>query len=715
MTTWTAEIQELEGFNKSLSGQLPELEKELERLIIADDENIALLYSRRCLEVIVNDLCESELNRPRKSEPLKGVIDRLNKEEKIPSHIITSMQNLNSLSVYGTHPKEFDPRQVKPVLINLATVVEWYMKYKGIDTRSVSGSGSEAGLESGSEKKENTETLKSQEQALIGQKGSSRKRNITILGSLLVILLIFVLVFDVFNLISKDKFTEIRDPDGKISIAVIPFENLTGDSSLNFWQSGISEFLINDLGNSEELSVLSSQVISEVLETKGEIRTLSVSPAVARDVARKIRAGTHITGNYLGAEDNVSIMVNLVNTDNGALIWSSKVDGALVSGQYRHLLDSLSDLVRNFLELRAMEKQANEDFLNAYPNSAEAYRYYIDGLHAIVVLDYETAIELLLKAIEIDPDFTFAAFYLAWAYNNQGPQEETCRWTQEAFSLKNNLPSKYHNWIDLWYACCISDNEDNIRKYCNLLEKSGINSRFFWYDLGVTYQTVLIEYDKAVLAFEKVDELNRQWGNDWNYLPYYNNYSKALSLAGRPEEVFKIIEKGLQINPASNAMILNKIPANVLLGDTVAVEKNILEYWTNSTASDSRKEFWIGRMYSTGKDTVNAVKHFRKAYDLDPEDINNYAYLTYFSLKSDKYLDEGLGMADIGLNKWPENEFSFWIKGLALHKSGKHKEGLEYLRKAEERAIGYNYWLEQDIDEIEQALAKAEGNESDTN
>jgi len=711
MTTWTAEIQELEGFNKSLSGQLPELEKELERLIIADDENIALLYSRRCLEVIVNDLCESELNRPRKSEPLKGVIDRLNKEEKIPSHIITSMQNLNSLSVYGTHPKEFDPRQVKPVLINLATIVEWYMKYKGVND----GSGSEAGLESGSEKKENAENLKSPEKALIGQKGTSRKRNLTILGSFLVILIVFMLVFDVFNFISNDKFTEIRDLDGKISIAVMPFENLTGDSSLNFWQNGISEFLINDLGNSEELSVLSSQVISEVLETKGEVKTLSVSPAVARDVARKIRAGTHITGNYLGAGDNVSIMVDLVNADNGALIWSSKVDGALVNGRYRYLLDSLSGLVRNFLEIRAMENQANEDFLNAYPNSAEAYRYYIDGLHAIVVLDYATAIELLLKAIEIDPDFTFAAFYLAWAYNNQGPQEEACRWTQEAYELKNNLPSKYHNWIDLWYADFVSGNGDDMRKYCNLLENSGLNSRFFWYDLGVTYQTILQEYDKAVLAFEKVDELNRQWGNDWNYLQYYDNYSEALSLAGRPEEAHKIIKKGLQINPASIGLILEQIPANVLLGDTVAVEKNILDYWTNSTASDTRKEFWIGRMYSNGKDTVNAVKHFRKSYDLDPDDISNYAWLTYHLLKSDKYLDEGLGMADIGLNKWPEHEVSFWIKGLALHKSGKHQEALEYLRKAEERAIRYIYLLEHDIDESEKALAKAEGNKSDTN
>ena len=130
MTIWSDEIKELNMLYESFKGQLPGLEKELGKLVKADDENMILLYSRRCLEVIVTDLCERELNRPRKTEPLKGIIDKLNKEEKVPSHIITSMQHLNSLSTFGAHPKEFDLEQVKPVLNNLAIIIRWYLKYK---------------------------------------------------------------------------------------------------------------------------------------------------------------------------------------------------------------------------------------------------------------------------------------------------------------------------------------------------------------------------------------------------------------------------------------------------------------------------------------------------------------------------------------------------------------------------------------------------------
>jgi eukaryotic-like serine/threonine-protein kinase len=132
MVIWSSEIKEIEKLYESLKGQLSVLEKELAQLIRTEDSNVIMLYSRRCLEVIVEDLCECELKRPRKTEPLQGIIDKLNKEGKVPSHIVASMHGLNSLSTFGTHPKDFDPEQVKPVLINLDIIIKWYLKYKGI-------------------------------------------------------------------------------------------------------------------------------------------------------------------------------------------------------------------------------------------------------------------------------------------------------------------------------------------------------------------------------------------------------------------------------------------------------------------------------------------------------------------------------------------------------------------------------------------------------
>ena len=72
MAIWTSEIKELDKLYESLKGQLPDLEKELGKLIKADDENMILLYSRRCLEVIVTDLCECELEKTTKDRTSQG-------------------------------------------------------------------------------------------------------------------------------------------------------------------------------------------------------------------------------------------------------------------------------------------------------------------------------------------------------------------------------------------------------------------------------------------------------------------------------------------------------------------------------------------------------------------------------------------------------------------------------------------------------------------
>ena len=82
MTIWSSEIKELEKLYDSIKGKHPKLDNELQRLIKTDDENIVLVYARRCLEVLITDLSERGLKRPRGTEPLKGIIDRLNKERE---------------------------------------------------------------------------------------------------------------------------------------------------------------------------------------------------------------------------------------------------------------------------------------------------------------------------------------------------------------------------------------------------------------------------------------------------------------------------------------------------------------------------------------------------------------------------------------------------------------------------------------------------------
>jgi TolB-like protein len=215
MSIWSAEIKELEEIYESLKVNLSNLEKELSRLIKTDDENIVLLYSRRCLEVIITDLCECELKRPRKTEPLKGIIDKLNKEEKVPPHIVASMQSLNSMSTFGAHPKEYDTDQVKPVLNNLATIFRWYLKYKNLRTDP------ESKLEELYEK---------------------RKTQISVVEK---------------------------------SIIVLPFENMSPDPDQEYFSDGLTEEIITDLSHIHNLLVISRSSAMTFKGTKKKITEIA--------------------------------------------------------------------------------------------------------------------------------------------------------------------------------------------------------------------------------------------------------------------------------------------------------------------------------------------------------------------------------------------------------------------------------------------------------
>jgi TolB-like protein len=213
MAIWSAEIKQIENLHGSIRGQFSELEKELEQLIRTEDANVIMLYSRRCLEVIITDLCECELKRPRKTEPLKGIIDKLHKEGKVPSHIITSMHGLNDLSTYGTHPKDFDPDQIKPVLNNLDIIIKWYLKYKNFNI---------------------DDNPKS-----VGEK------------------------------------SEFNTPRQEKSIIVLPFENMSSDPEQEYFSDGLTEEIITDLSYIHDLLVISRSSAMTFKGTKKKINEIA--------------------------------------------------------------------------------------------------------------------------------------------------------------------------------------------------------------------------------------------------------------------------------------------------------------------------------------------------------------------------------------------------------------------------------------------------------
>jgi len=372
MPIWSAEIKEVKNLLDSFQGQFSDLEKELKPLITSEDPNVVLLYSRRSLEVIINELCEFELNRPRKTEPLKGVIDKLNSESKVPSHIITSMHSLNSLSTYGTHPKDFEVEQVKPVLNNLLVIIKWYLKYKESQNKGYA------------EVITQREDVKTE---LPGKKSRNRTKNALII--LLPLLIILAVVFIILK-------TNLFNKEIEKSIAVLPFRNDSPEDSTQYFMDGVMEELLNKLQSVKSLRVLGR---TSVEQFRGQDKSIS-------EIAKELGVNYIVEGSGQKSGKSLRMRVQLIVARNESHIWGNSFEQEnLDMREYFKAQSSFAGAIANELnaaispdEKKLIEKIHTIDF-EVYDNYLKSHQYWGDMRKESL----QKALDYLNNAIKEEP------------------------------------------------------------------------------------------------------------------------------------------------------------------------------------------------------------------------------------------------------------------------------------------------------------------------
>ena len=423
MTIWSTEIKDLEKIFDSLIGSHPKLEKELEKLVKTDDENMVLVYARRCLEVIVTDLSERELNRPRGTEPLKGIIDKLNREGKVPENIITSMQNLNSLSTFGAHPKDFDPRQVKPVILDLITIIDWYQKY--------AESRDKGEVMHGKTTDEKKGTLSQ------GKKSRKLKRVIFLISGVLLVCIVIVvlLTFNIIGGVKKAKAGAIE------SVVILPFDNYTGDNQLDYFVSGMHSSLIGEMGKVSGLRTIgktSSIIYKDINKSVPEI-------ASELDVDAVIEADVRCIG------DSICLQVRLISAgpeEKQLWVGDYKEEKSRILDLYDQITKKIAEEVKVNLTPREKALLSETKTLNT-----DAYDAYLKGMYywdQFTPESLQQALEYFNKAIEIDPDWApphagIAYYWIALRQFGLAPATVTIPNIYEnlnkAFQLDPNSPN----------------------------------------------------------------------------------------------------------------------------------------------------------------------------------------------------------------------------------------------------------------------------------
>ncbi|MEP6602188.1 MAG: winged helix-turn-helix domain-containing protein, partial [Nitrospirota bacterium] len=190
------------------------------------------------------------------------------------------------------------------------------------------------------------------------------------------------------------------------SLAVLPLENLSGDTSQDYFADGMTEALITDLAKIGALRVMSRP---SVMQYKGAHKPL---PEIGRD----LNVDAVLTGSVVRSGERVLIAVQLIHAATDRNLWADSYERDL-----RDVLALQREVTRDIAgEIRIkLPPQEQVRFGSVGPVNPEAYDHYLRGqfyLHRQNRDDNEAATTALERAVATDPTFAAAHAELAQAY-----------------------------------------------------------------------------------------------------------------------------------------------------------------------------------------------------------------------------------------------------------------------------------------------------------
>jgi len=197
--------------------------------------------------------------------------------------------------------------------------------------------------------------------------------------------------------------------NGKIRLAVLPFENLTGDSKQEYVSDGFAEEMISQLGrlNHDQLEVIARTSVMGYKHT----------PKPVRKIAHELNVNYVLEGSVRNSPDGYRITTQLIRAGDEVQVWSQEYDRPI--GDLMKLEGELAENVADEIQVQLLPRRL-ADVRVARSVSQDAYVYYLQGRFSFNLRSGEglfSAANAFDQAIHQDPAFAAAYAGLADSYN----------------------------------------------------------------------------------------------------------------------------------------------------------------------------------------------------------------------------------------------------------------------------------------------------------
>ncbi|MCZ6590792.1 MAG: tetratricopeptide repeat protein, partial [Alphaproteobacteria bacterium] len=289
----------------------------------------------------------------------------------------------------------------------------------------------------------------------------------------------------------------------KPSIAVLPFDNLSGDPEQEYFSDGMAEDLITDISNISGLFVIAR---NSSFAFKGQAIDV-------KEIATKLGVKHILEGSVRKMGSKLRVNAQLIDAASGGHIWAKRYDGDMAD--IFEFQDNIREQIVSALQVSLTP--ADKALTERKPtDSVEAYDSFLKGRANFYLLTPDhllEAIKFLEVAIEIDPNFADAYAYLSFCH--------------------------FRGWVQMW-----PEFDDTLDRSNELAERGVAlddTSAFALTRLGFI-QTWMRRHDQAIANLEKAFALAP------NNADVNATFGQVLNYWGNPGRGLEMLEKALSLD-----------------------------------------------------------------------------------------------------------------------------------------------------------------------
>ncbi|MDH4220029.1 MAG: protein kinase [Nitrospirota bacterium] len=338
----------------------------------------------------------------------------------------------------------------------------------------------------------------------------------------------------------------------KNSIAVLPFVDLSSQRDQEYFCDGMTDEIILKLSKLADLKVISRTSVMRYKNTEKDIR----------EIGQELGVATIMEGSIRKEENNIRISAQLINVEDGFHLWSDKYDRKL-----ERIFEVQEDVSRSIADALMREKLTVDSLDTAIktnrPSKIEAYDYCLRGWYftnskyaiSFKEADFQTALKMFRRALEIDPNYAYAYCGMGFAYQNhytitrnEEDLDLVIKNCKKSYELEPNLVCS--NTALAWVYYVKGDYDKAYKSYKKAISiNSNISSVI--YLIARLFRQVGL-FRKAIKHCSRATEL------DPFYHYYYSLLARCFMDIGELEKAEISIGKAYEVEPDSIWVILDK-------------------------------------------------------------------------------------------------------------------------------------------------------------